>query len=210
MSPRSIRPVHALLPRPGSAIRNLRQITRSLHALHLRGDLKNGAIRLLPPRRITQPICTTPSIYASFALMPDRNFFAAYGLLRRRSLARRGHRVLQHLRYYGTGLLRGIAFVQHGYPGVVEQPGLVLVEIFEVLNNSVWEILDRFEGYDASRGRHTLFYRKQVQLLRPKILVSVYFLGREIPRGRRCNAELGFAPLMDRPRQCCAAEDISW
>jgi gamma-glutamylcyclotransferase (GGCT)/AIG2-like uncharacterized protein YtfP len=140
--------------------------------------------------------------------MPDQNFFAAYGLLRRRSLARRGHRVLQHLRYYGTGLLRGIAFIQHGFPGVVEQPGMVLVEIFEVLNNSVWEILDRFEGYDASRGRHTLFYRKQVQLLRPEILVSAYFLGQEIPRGTRCNAELGFAPLMDRPRKCFAAQSI--
>ncbi|HYY30836.1 MAG TPA: gamma-glutamylcyclotransferase [Chthoniobacterales bacterium] len=131
--------------------------------------------------------------------MPGRNFFAAYGLLRRRSLARRGHAVLQNLRYCGTGLLRGIAFLQHGYPGVVEQPGIVLVEIFEVLDNSVWEILDRFEGYDASRRRHLLFYRKQVQLLRPQILVSAYFLGREIPRGRKCNAELCFTPLIDQP-----------
>ena len=132
--------------------------------------------------------------------MPDRNFFAAYGLLRRRSLARRGHTVLRNLRYYGTGLLRGMAFIQHGYPGVVELSGVVLVEIFEILDDSVWEILDRFEGFDSSFRGHTLFYRKQVRLLRPEIPVSVYFLGREIPRGRKCNAKLDFAPLIDQRR----------
>jgi gamma-glutamylcyclotransferase (GGCT)/AIG2-like uncharacterized protein YtfP len=132
--------------------------------------------------------------------MSEHNFLAAYGLLRRRSLARCGHVVLQNLRYYGTGLLRGMAFIQRGYPGVVEQSGRVLVEIFEVLDNSVWEILDRYEGYHSSIDRHSLFYRKQVRLIRPEILVSVYFLGREIPRGKRCNAELGFIPLTGEQR----------
>jgi gamma-glutamylcyclotransferase (GGCT)/AIG2-like uncharacterized protein YtfP len=84
------------------------------------------------------------------------------------------------------------------YPGVVEQSGIVLVEIFEVLDDSVWEILDRFEGFDSSCRGHTLFYRKQVRLLRPEIPVSVYFLGRETPRGRKCNAKLDFAPLIDQ------------
>jgi gamma-glutamylcyclotransferase (GGCT)/AIG2-like uncharacterized protein YtfP len=137
------------------------------------------------------------------------DFFAAYGLLRRRSLARCGYAVLRNLRYYGTGLLRGMAFIQHGYPGVVELSGIVLVEIFEVLDDSVWEILDRFEGFDSSRRPHALFYRKQVRLLRPEIPVSVYFLGREIPRGRKCNAKLDLAPLIDQLRPRTRPERIA-
>jgi gamma-glutamylcyclotransferase (GGCT)/AIG2-like uncharacterized protein YtfP len=153
--------------------------------------------------------CKTSNSHAILGLMPDRNLLAAYGLLRRRSLARCGHAVLRNLRYYGTGLLRGMAFIQHGYPGVVELSGIVLVEIFEVLDDSVWEILDRFEGFDSSCRRRALFYRKQVRLLRPEIPVSVYFLGREIPRGRKCNAKFRFAHLSDQCKSRTGPERIA-
>ena len=110
-------------------------------------------------------------------------FFAAYGSLRRRGLARQGHAVVQGLRFYGYGLLRGLGFVQRGYPGVIEQPGIVVVEVYAVLDEVVWEILDRYEGYNPAIGTRAHFYRKQVKLLRPEICASVYFLGRDIPRG---------------------------
>ena len=112
-------------------------------------------------------------------------FFAAYGSLRRRSLARQGHLVVRGLAFHGYGLLRGLRFIQNGYPGVIEQPGIVVVEVYQVLETVVWEILDRYEGYDAALGTRALFYRKEVKLLRPEIRASVYFLGREIPRGTR-------------------------
>ncbi len=112
-------------------------------------------------------------------------FFAAYGSLRRRSLARQGHSVVHGLTFFGHGLLRGLRFIQNGYPGVIEQPGIVVVEVYRVLDAVVWEILDRYEAYDAALGTRALFYRKEVKLLRPEIRASVYFLGREIPRGTR-------------------------
>jgi gamma-glutamylcyclotransferase (GGCT)/AIG2-like uncharacterized protein YtfP len=110
-------------------------------------------------------------------------FFAAYGSLRRRSLARQGHSVAKSLQFYGYGLLRGLGFIQHRYSGVIEQPGIVVVEIYGVLDKVVWEALDRYEGYNPILGTRAHFYRKQVKLLRPDICASVYFLGREIPRG---------------------------
>ena len=112
-------------------------------------------------------------------------FFAAYGSLRRRSLARQGYAVVHGLRFHGQGLLRGLGFTQNGYPGVVEQPGIVAVEIYQVLDAVVWKYLDRYEGYDPAHTAHALFYRKEVKLLRPEIRASVYFLGREITRGRK-------------------------
>lgn len=120
----------------------------------------------------------------------DSSFLAVYGSLRRRSLAKQGFFVLRSLRFHGHGVLRGLLFAQNGYPGVLEQSGLVRVEVFRVLSETVWEILDRYEGYRHSLGCRALFYRKEVTLLHPEIRASVYFLGREIPRGRKRSRRL--------------------
>jgi gamma-glutamylcyclotransferase (GGCT)/AIG2-like uncharacterized protein YtfP len=120
----------------------------------------------------------------SFVPFADSSFLAVYGSLRRRSLGRQGFSVLRNLRFHGYGVLRGLLFIQNGYPGVVEQSGLVRVEVYRVFSEAVWEILDRYEGYQQALGCRALFYRKEVTLLRPKIRASVYFLGREIPRGK--------------------------
>jgi gamma-glutamylcyclotransferase (GGCT)/AIG2-like uncharacterized protein YtfP len=118
--------------------------------------------------------------------MPSADsYLAVYGSLRRRSLAKQGFLVLRNLQFHGHGMLRGLLFFQNGYPGVVEQPGLVRVEIYRVLSETVWEILDHYEGYHSYLGvRSSLFYRKEVILLRPQLRASVYFLGKEIPRGK--------------------------
>jgi gamma-glutamylcyclotransferase (GGCT)/AIG2-like uncharacterized protein YtfP len=114
---------------------------------------------------------------------PYSSLLAVYGSLRRRSLARQGFIVVRDLRFHAYGVLRGLLFSQKGYPGVLEQPGRVPVEVYRVLSESVWEILDRYEGYHPSLGCRSLFYRKEVTLLHPEIRASVYFLGRETPRG---------------------------
>jgi gamma-glutamylcyclotransferase (GGCT)/AIG2-like uncharacterized protein YtfP len=113
------------------------------------------------------------------------SFLAVYGSLRRRSLAKQGFLVLQDLRFYGYGVLRGLLLIQNGYPAVLEQSGLVRVEIFHLGSEGVWEALDRYEGYRPELSHRSLFYRKEVTLLRPEIRSWVYFLGREIPRGRQ-------------------------
>jgi gamma-glutamylcyclotransferase (GGCT)/AIG2-like uncharacterized protein YtfP len=112
----------------------------------------------------------------------DPSFLAVYGSLRRRSLAKQRFFILRHLQFYGYGLMRGLLLIQSGYPAVLEQAGLVRVEIFR-LGEEVWETLDRYEGYQPKLGYRSLFYRKQVSLLQPRIRAWVYFLGREVPRG---------------------------
>jgi gamma-glutamylcyclotransferase (GGCT)/AIG2-like uncharacterized protein YtfP len=112
-------------------------------------------------------------------------FLAVYGSLRRRSLAKQRFVVLQHLQFHGYGTLKGLLMIQDGYPAVLEQSGLVPVEIFRLKSEIVWDILDRYEGYRPELGDRSLFYRKQIRLLRPEMRAWVYFLGREIPRGRR-------------------------
>ena len=115
---------------------------------------------------------------------PD-SFLAVYGSLRRRSLAKQSFFVLRDLEFYGYGILRGLLLIQNGYPAVLEQSGEVGVEIFRLEGEAILEELDRYEGYRLALGSRSLFYRKEVDLRRPEIRAWVYFLGREIPRGRR-------------------------
>src|ERR1700739_1161266 len=112
------------------------------------------------------------------------SFLAVYGSLRRRSLARQGFFVLRSLQFHTQGLARGLLFSQNGYPGVLEQPGLVRVEVYRVLSEDVWDVLDRYEGYRPSLGPRALFSRKEGPLPPPRDPASVFFSGREIPRGK--------------------------
>jgi gamma-glutamylcyclotransferase (GGCT)/AIG2-like uncharacterized protein YtfP len=129
--------------------------------------------------------------------MPSSDsFLAVYGSLRRRSLAKQRFFVLRDLQFYGHGILRGLLLIQNGYPAVLEQPGQVRVEIFRIEGEGILEELDRYEGYLTALGSRSLFYRKEVDLIRPEIRVWVYFLGREVPRGRRPIA----GPNRARPR----------
>jgi gamma-glutamylcyclotransferase (GGCT)/AIG2-like uncharacterized protein YtfP len=166
-----------------------RRVRRTRHS-----DLWNSYVR-----------CDLSNTRDAYATLRDEmecarpTFFAAYGSLRRRSLARQGHSVVHGLAFHGHGLLRGLRLIQNGYPGVIEHPGIVAVEVYQVLDAVVWEILDRYEGYDAALGTRALFYRKEVKLLRPEIRASVYFLGREIPRGTRCPEGVdATSPLVQR------------
>ena len=113
----------------------------------------------------------------------DVPYLAAYGTLRRRSQYRLGYFVGSCLKFYGYGQLRGLRFVQRQYSVVLEQPGLVQVEIFRVLNESVWAILDRYEGYDPRIGKNSLFVRKAVVLVRPRLYAWVYFWGAGLRHG---------------------------
>jgi gamma-glutamylcyclotransferase (GGCT)/AIG2-like uncharacterized protein YtfP len=113
----------------------------------------------------------------------EASYLATYGTLRRRSRFRYLAVAVSGLEFFGCGLLRGLLLTQRGYPAVLEQPGLVRVEIFRVVDQSIWPVLDDYEGFDATIGKYSLFVRKTVTLVRPQLRVWAYFLGTEIPRG---------------------------
>jgi gamma-glutamylcyclotransferase (GGCT)/AIG2-like uncharacterized protein YtfP len=110
-------------------------------------------------------------------------FLAVYGTLRRRSLFQRGLQVAPKLRFFCLGRLRGKLFSQKGYPAAVQGYGIIPVEIFQILDATVWNDLDRYEGCDFTQESSSLFYRKKVRLLRPSLVVWAYFLGNRSVRG---------------------------
>ena len=121
-------------------------------------------------------------------------FLGVYGTLRRRSLFRRGASIAAKLRFFCFGHLRGKLFCQGSYPGAIEDSGIIPVEVFRVLDPAVWDDLDRYEGCDVAHEPSSLFYRQKVRLLRPSLVVWVYFLGQRQFRGKLIRVS---TPLMN-------------
>jgi gamma-glutamylcyclotransferase (GGCT)/AIG2-like uncharacterized protein YtfP len=115
-------------------------------------------------------------------------FLGVYGTLRRRSLFRRGPLIAAKLRFFCAGRLRGKLFCQGSYPAAVQDYGIIPVEVFLVLDPAVWDDLDRYEACDVARAPSSLFYRQKVRLLRPSLVVWVYFLGQRQLRGKPIDA----------------------
>ena len=71
---------------------------------------------------------------------------------------------------------------------MVQGSGIVAVEVFLVLDPTVWDELDRYEGCCLAHEPSSLFYRQKVRLLRPWLIVWVYFLGHHQLRGKLLSA----------------------
>jgi gamma-glutamylcyclotransferase (GGCT)/AIG2-like uncharacterized protein YtfP len=130
---------------------------------------------------------------------PEGEFLGVYGTLRRRSLFCRGPAISAKIRFFCFGHLRGRLFHQKGFPAVVQGSGIVPVEVFLVLDPTVWDELDSYEGCDPAHRQSSLFYRQKVRLLRPSLVVWAYFLGHRQIRGTPTNASIHIALEFCRP-----------
>jgi gamma-glutamylcyclotransferase (GGCT)/AIG2-like uncharacterized protein YtfP len=87
-------------------------------------------------------------------------------------------------RFFGYGSIRGRLFWQSAFPALVEDVGIVPVEIFRIVDPDVIRTLDFYEGFDPENPRASLFIRRRALLLKPRLRAWVYFLNRNIPLGR--------------------------
>jgi gamma-glutamylcyclotransferase (GGCT)/AIG2-like uncharacterized protein YtfP len=115
---------------------------------------------------------------------PNDEFLAVYGTLRRRSLFHRRPSLSPKLRFFCFGQLQGRLFCQRSFPAVVQGAGVVPVEVFLLLDPTVWDELDTYEGCDLAHEPSSLYYRRKVRLLQPSLIVWVYFLGHRQVRGK--------------------------
>jgi gamma-glutamylcyclotransferase (GGCT)/AIG2-like uncharacterized protein YtfP len=111
------------------------------------------------------------------------NFLAVYGTLRRRSIFHKLPVVAARLQFFSCGLVGGRLFWQRTYPALIQDRGIAQVELFRIVDPSVLGDLDRYEGFDPSNLRASLFIRNQILLLNPRVRAWVYFLNRQIPPG---------------------------
>ena len=111
------------------------------------------------------------------------NLLAVYGTLRRRSIFHKLPVAAARLQFFSCGLVGGRLFWQRTYPALIQDRGIAQVELFRIVDPSVLADLDRYEGFDSSNLRASLFVRTQVLLLNPQVRAWVYFLNLQIPRG---------------------------
>jgi gamma-glutamylcyclotransferase (GGCT)/AIG2-like uncharacterized protein YtfP len=124
-----------------------------------------------------------PAIDAEQMCRLNCDLLAVYGTLRRRSIFQKLPVAASRLQYFGCGLIRGRLFWQRTYPALIQGHGIVQVELFRVVDPGVLHELDRYEGFEPTDPRASLFTRRQVFLLNPRIRAWTYFLGPQIPRG---------------------------
>jgi gamma-glutamylcyclotransferase (GGCT)/AIG2-like uncharacterized protein YtfP len=133
------------------------------------------------------------------------NFLAVYGTLRRRSIFPKLPTAVSRLQFFSYGLIRGRLFCQRSYPALIQDRGIAQVELFRIVDPNVLGDLDRYEGFDSSNLRASLFVRTEVLLLNPQVRAWVYFLNLQIPRGTPQreieNAEISYvtAPAAQHP-----------
>lgn len=120
------------------------------------------------------------------------DLLAVYGTLRRRSIFYRLPVAVSGLQFVGFGRIRGRLFWQRTFPALIENWGVAHVELFQVIDQSVWFDLDLYEGFDSNNLRCSLFIRRQVRLLNPRLIAWAYFLNRNIPLGFRIDPKRGF------------------
>ena len=117
--------------------------------------------------------------------VPPCEFLAVYGTLRRRSIANKLPMAVARLQFFSRGLVRSRLFWQRTYPALIQDRGIAQVELFRIVDPSVLCDLDRYEGFEPTNLRASLFIRNQIQLLNPRVRAWVYFLNRQIPRGNQ-------------------------
>jgi gamma-glutamylcyclotransferase (GGCT)/AIG2-like uncharacterized protein YtfP len=128
------------------------------------------------------------------------DLLAVYGTLRRRSIFPKLPLAVPRLYFVGYGQIRGRLFWQRTFPALIQGPGIVGAELFEILDAKIWCDLDSYEGFDPANPRASLFIRRQVLLSAPRRRAWVYFLNRDIPLGR----------LREHGAQCIRPQEYSW
>jgi gamma-glutamylcyclotransferase (GGCT)/AIG2-like uncharacterized protein YtfP len=111
------------------------------------------------------------------------DLLAVYGTLRRRSIFHKLPTAAARLRFFGRGLIGGRLFWQRTYPALILDRGMAQAELFRITDPSVLTDLDRYEGFDPSNLRASLFIRRQILLLNPRVRAWVYFLNLRRPHG---------------------------
>jgi gamma-glutamylcyclotransferase (GGCT)/AIG2-like uncharacterized protein YtfP len=102
------------------------------------------------------------------------DFIVLYGSLMSGTGAAGKPDLSRFLRPAGDAVLRGDLFDLGDYPGLKEGAGEVQGELYEVLDRQAFEVMDKFERYDAARPEDSLYVRRAIRLIEPDADAWVY------------------------------------
>ncbi len=108
-------------------------------------------------------------------------FIALYGSLLRGLAAMQEIGVGDRLRFVGPCSIEGQLFDLGPYPGLRRGTGLVVGEIYALLDREALQALDRFEGFEPARPRESLYLRERVPLIEPADTQAWIYFYNEVP-----------------------------
>ena len=116
--------------------------------------------------------------------MPDPSrgeFIAIYGSLLRGLAAMQEIGVGNRLRFVGPCLIEGQLFDLGAYPGLRRGTGLVVGEIYALLDSEALKTLDRFEDFEPAQPHGSLYLRERVSLIEPADTEAWIYFYNQVP-----------------------------
>lgn len=113
----------------------------------------------------------------------DIDYVAVYGSLMKGLAGPDAPDVAESLTFIGPCKIAGSLVDLGDYPGLIRASGpgdVVVGELYQVLDRSVFGELDRFERYDSLDPAGSLYLRRLVRLLDPAVDAWVYVYNRDI------------------------------
>jgi gamma-glutamylcyclotransferase (GGCT)/AIG2-like uncharacterized protein YtfP len=90
--------------------------------------------------------------------------------------------VAHALRALGRCLIAGLLVDLGDYPGLVEGRGEVAGELFEILDPAVLDLIDVYEEHVPADEERSVYLRRAVPLIEPRVDAWVYFYNRSTAR----------------------------
>jgi gamma-glutamylcyclotransferase (GGCT)/AIG2-like uncharacterized protein YtfP len=119
---------------------------------------------------------------------PDREQVAVYGSLREGFGVDDRPDVGNKLVDKGRCVIKGAIYDVGGYPGLADGDGVVVGELYEVLDLTVFPQLDEFEKYNPLAREKSLYLRLPLRLVDPPVDAWVYVYNSDVTGRRRIDS----------------------
>lgn len=115
----------------------------------------------------------------------DSEIIAFYGNLRREFRYQDDLEVRDKLRFIRLCTVTGELYDFGEYPGLLPGQDPVVIELYEVVDNRVFQILDRFENYDPARPSESEYIRRCVHIEEAAVDAWIYWMNTDVSRPQK-------------------------
>lgn len=130
------------------------------------------------------------------------DWIALYGSLMRGLGGMESLGITQRLRYAGPCICNGQLFDLGSYPGLRPGGSRVVGELYALIDPSVIDVLDEFEGYDPARPEQSLYLRERIDLVEPEQTRAWIYVFNAVPDASTTVASGDWRAHLDSRETC--------
>lgn len=107
-------------------------------------------------------------------------YIALYGTLQMNEVYYKKFQLNKKLKFIDTCEFKGVLYDLGDYPGYCHGDGLIHGQLYEILDESVFDDLDVYEEYDKNNYENSLYIRDQIKLHKTDITAWIYIYNQKI------------------------------